>query len=146
MWWRICGLIPVGRVPLCTSGNGTRDPASTRRLRAHDGSAMIRVDSTAFSTVVVCSRCAGWYWAGLGGEQLKARQVAAAHEVSCHPDQHDARKAYENAHGHTLRKFSDKKSGVSGRRLTHGSSGDASRHRVGDAGRGSDGLPDDVDP
>lgn len=66
---------------------------------------MIRVDSTAFSTVVRCDRCAGWYWAGLGGERDRAHRVAAAHEASCHPGDTAAREAakkYTGRHSENL--------------------------------------------
>lgn len=57
----------------------------------------IRVDVTEHSTVVRCSSCPNWYWAGAGGERIKGHKVAALHEASVHPglrQAHDAAEKY----------------------------------------------------
>jgi hypothetical protein len=55
----------------------------------------VKVDVTDISTVVRCSQCLGWYWAGDGGQRAKGHAVAALHEASVHPGQDQARRARE---------------------------------------------------
>lgn len=86
----------------------------------------IRVDVTEISTVVRCSSCPGWYWAGGGRERDRGHKVAMLHEASVHPGQ---LQAHEAARKYAARaKNVPEPDGSSGR----GNPGDADRDRVGD--------------